>query len=273
MQPMLQGNRHEPAPVNSTWYPAMVLHKSEEDEWQREVECHRHQLAQCDRVEQENWENRLTILTSFHTLAESRWAREGRRSCNSDQFKEADRVVCEMRAALDCHQATRANDMGRPHSANDTQMGVNPEYNAPYPGSTSYRFATCEGSEAYRAQAQANYSPALPLRTEGTPQLRFDQTNPIPNIDSNTRTIKLMVHEAGVATNGLDPENNILTRAGVKIPHPEPYSGEPDLERFEVFVAGLLRWLSMNLLLGSETGSTLAQLRYLGTCLRGDALE
>ena len=82
-----------------------------------------------------------------------------------------------------------------------------------------------------------------------------------------------MVHEAQAATNGLDPENNILTHAGVKIPHPEPYSGKPDLERFKVFVAGLLRWLSMNLLLGSESGSTLAQLRYLGTCLRGNALE
>ena len=76
-----------------------------------------------------------------------------------------------------------------------------------------------------------------------------------------------MVHEARVTTDSLDPENNILTRAGVKIPHPEPYSGEPDLERFKVFVTGLLQWLSMNLLLGSETGSTLAQLRYLGTCL------
>src|SRR6266481_3524617 len=148
---MLQGNRHEPAPVNSSWYPATVLHESKEDEWQREVECHRHPLAQCDQVEQENWENRLAILTSFHTLAESRRAREGRRSCNSDQFKEADRVVREMRTALDCYQATRANDAGRPCSANSAQMGVNPEYNAPQQGSTSYQFTTHEGSKAYRA--------------------------------------------------------------------------------------------------------------------------
>ena len=97
--------------------------------------------------------------------------------------------------------------------------------------------------------------------------------NPIPNINSHTRTIELMVHEARVVTDGLDPENNILTCAGVKIPHPEPYSGEPDLERFEVFVTGLLRWLSMNLLLGSEVGSTLAQLRYLGTCLQNGLAE
>src|SRR6266481_1406597 len=123
-QPMPRGNRHEPAPVNSTWYLATVLHESKEDEWQREVECHRHQLAQCDRVEQENWENRLAILTSFHTLAESRQAREGCRSRNSDQFKEADHIVREMRATLDCHQATRANDVGWPHSANGAQMGV-----------------------------------------------------------------------------------------------------------------------------------------------------
>jgi len=64
--------------------------------------------------------------------------------------------------------------------------------------------------------------------------------NLIPNIDSHARTIEFMVHEARVATDSLNPENNILTHAGVNIPHPEPNSGEPDLERFEVFIAGLL---------------------------------
>src|SRR6266481_1951330 len=221
VQPMPRGNRHKPAPVNSSWYLATVLHESKEDEWQREVECHRHQLAQCDRVEQENWENRLAILTSFHTLAESRRAREGHRSRNSDQFKEADCVVREMHAALDCYQATRANDAGRPRPANDTQMGVNPEYNAPHPGSTSYRFATHEGSEAYRAQAQANYSPVPPSHAEGTPQLRFDQMNPIPNIDSHTRTIELMVPKLWLATARLKPDNNVLTTAVPKTPRPD----------------------------------------------------
>ena len=57
------------------------------------------------------------------------------------------------------------------------------------------------------------------------------------------------------------------------MPHPEPYSGEADLERFEVFVAALLRWLSLNLLLGSDRVSTLTQVRYLGNCLKGDAQE
>ena len=48
-----------------------------------------------------------------------------------------------------------------------------------------------------------------------------------------------MIREARDLTEGLDPDNNIFTHAGVKMPHPEPYSGEADLERFEVFVAAL----------------------------------
>ena len=55
--------------------------------------------------------------------------------------------------------------------------------------------------------------------------------------------------------------------------HPESYSGEPDLEIFQVFIAGLLQWLSMNQLLGSDPETTLIQLRYLGTCLMGNAQE
>ena len=64
-----------------------------------------------------------------------------------------------------------------------------------------------------------------------------------------------------------------MCSSDLKMLHPEPYSGEADLERFEVFVAALLRWLSLNLLLGSDHASTLMQVRYLGNCLKGDAQE
>ena len=64
--------------------------------------------------------------------------------------------------------------------------------------------------------------------------------------NSPSRTIQLMIREARDSTKGLDPDNNIITRTGVKMLHPEPYSGEADLEIFEVFVAALLRWLSLN---------------------------
>ena len=51
----------------------------------------------------------------------------------------------------------------------------------------------------------------------------------------------------------------------------ETYAGGSDLEEFEVFVAGILRWLKMNCLLG-ET-STDMQVDYLGTCLTGKVQE
>ena len=82
-----------------------------------------------------------------------------------------------------------------------------------------------------------------------------------------------MIAEAKRVQEGLGPNLDIFTHAGVKIPHPEPYSGEVDLEQFEVFIAGILWWLLLNLLLGSGANSTLVQLKYLGTCLAGDASE
>ena len=57
------------------------------------------------------------------------------------------------------------------------------------------------------------------------------------------------------------------------MPHPEPYTGEVDLERFEMFSKSLLQCLSVNLLLGPDAESMSAQLTYLGTRLTGDALE
>ena len=62
-----------------------------------------------------------------------------------------------------------------------------------------------------------------------------------------------------------DPDKSVLMRAGVKLDHPETYAGSSDLEEFEVFTAGILRWLKMNCLLG-ET-SVEMQVDYLGTRL------
>ena len=70
--------------------------------------------------------------------------------------------------------------------------------------------------------------------------LQLDQAITENESDSPSRTIQLMIQEARESTEGLDPDNNIFTHAGVKMPHPEPYSGEADLERFEVFVTALL---------------------------------
>ena len=68
-----------------------------------------------------------------------------------------------------------------------------------------------------------------------------------------------------------DPDKSVLMRANVKLDHPETYAGSSDLKEFEVFIAGILRWLKMNCLLG-ET-SIKMQVKYLGTCLTGEAQE
>ena len=65
-----------------------------------------------------------------------------------------------------------------------------------------------------------------------------------------------------------DPDKSVLTWAGIKLDHPETYA---NLEEFEVFIAGILRWLKMNCLLG-ETSVDM-QVDHLGTRLTGEAQE
>ena len=68
-----------------------------------------------------------------------------------------------------------------------------------------------------------------------------------------------------------DPDKSVLIRAGVKLNHLETYAGGSDLEEFKVFIAGILRWLKMNCLLGEA--STDMQVDYLGTHLTGEVQE
>jgi len=110
-------------------------------------------------------------------------------------------------------------------------------------------------------------------RTDEAPAPGSDQVDPAHELNSLAKTIRLMIKDARDSTEGLDPKNNVLACTGVKISQPEPYSGEADLEKFKVFIAAMLRWLSLNLLLGSDRANVLTQVRYIGTCLCGDAQE
>ena len=47
-----------------------------------------------------------------------------------------------------------------------------------------------------------------------------------------------------------DPDKSVLIQAGIKLDYPETYVDGSDLKEFEVFIAGILRWLKMNCLLG-----------------------
>ena len=83
--------------------------------------------------------------------------------------------------------------------------------------------------------------------------------------------IACMIHAALAEGQHTDPDKSVLTRAGVKLDHPETYISGSDLEEFEVFLAGILRWLKMNCLLG-ETSIDM-QVDYLGTCLTDKVQE
>ena len=83
--------------------------------------------------------------------------------------------------------------------------------------------------------------------------------------------IACMIHAVLAEGQNIDTDKSVLTRAGIKLDHPETYAGGSDLEEFEVFIAGILRWLKMNCLLG-ETSVDM-QVDYLGTCLTGEVQE
>ena len=67
------------------------------------------------------------------------------------------------------------------------------------------------------------------------------------------------------------PEDSIVVKTNLSIPSPEEYLGSPDLEVYKTFVAGILRWLRLNGLLGED--NTAFQVEYLGMRLKGNALE
>ena len=62
--------------------------------------------------------------------------------------------------------------------------------------------------------------------------------------------IARMIHAALDEGQNTDPDKSVLMQAGVKLDHPETYAGGSDFEEFKVFIAGILRWLKMNCLLG-----------------------
>ena len=59
-------------------------------------------------------------------------------------------------------------------------------------------------------------------------------------------SIAHMIHAALAEGQHTDPDKSVLTQAGIKLDHPETYVGGSDLKEFEVFIAGILRWLKMN---------------------------
>jgi hypothetical protein len=81
----------------------------------------------------------------------------------------------------------------------------------------------------------------VPFQREQSMPLTFgqgipDQSEPIDPFDSVTRMVQVAIE----ATKGTHPEKSVLAKAGIKVAHPDSYSGGADLEEFEIFIAGVL---------------------------------
>ena len=68
-----------------------------------------------------------------------------------------------------------------------------------------------------------------------------------------------------------DPDDSIVVRMRLNISPPGEYSGSLDLKVYEMFVAGILRWLKLHGLLGAKYTETHVQ--FLGMRLKGNASE
>ena len=83
--------------------------------------------------------------------------------------------------------------------------------------------------------------------------------------------IMRMVHSALEESWEDDPDDSIVTWTRLNISPPEEYSGSSDLEVYETFIAGILRWLRLHGLLSVKYTNT--QVQFLGTQLKGNASE
>ncbi|KIJ55684.1 hypothetical protein M422DRAFT_240303, partial [Sphaerobolus stellatus SS14] len=94
----------------------------------------------------------------------------------------------------------------------------------------------------------------------------------VVDMTSEYSSIQQMVRQA--LQNALledEPEKSFLAKASVKMGNPPTYSGECSLEKFENWVANILRFMSMYNLLGPRASKV--QLQLLGQCLTDEAQE
>jgi hypothetical protein len=161
--------------------------------------------------------------------------------------------VCEARLTADTRQPTNPHQRGVRHN------GIPVVHNDR--GTTAHMSNLQEGlAPTGRASAGslANES-GLQANQHGAPA--GDPYDGVACMVCST----LLKHRGG------DPEKSALAKAGVKVAQPTEYSGSLNLEEFETFVAGILRWLGLYNLLSPMSEQT--QIGYVGTHLKSEAQE
>ena len=113
-----------------------------------------------------------------------------------------------------------------------------------------------------------------PSNREATParSVTAQLDEAVINRTSEYSGIQYMVRQAiQDASTDDEPEKSFLAKAGVKLGNPPTYAGERNLEKFEAWVASVLRYMALYNLLSPQAGKV--QLQFLGQYLTGEAQE
>ncbi|KIJ25065.1 hypothetical protein M422DRAFT_274022 [Sphaerobolus stellatus SS14] len=113
-----------------------------------------------------------------------------------------------------------------------------------------------------------------PFGQQSTPALSINAQldGAVVNMTSEYSGIQQMVRQAlKNASHEDEPEKSFLAKAGVKMGNLPTYNSERNLEKFENWVANVLRYMSLYNLLGPRAGKI--QIQFLGQCLVDGAQE
>ena len=132
---------------------------------------------------------------------------------------------------------------------------------------TDKRFAHEEQTLAYNLNSRRIRKPPDKVWQVNTNTSSVASSNSHWSNDPIHRMVNTMLTEH----RDMLPEDSIVVKTKLSILSSKEYLGSPDLKVFETFIAGILRWLKLNGLLGED--NTDFQVEYLGMRLKGDALE
>ena len=127
---------------------------------------------------------------------------------------------------------------GEPPAGSNAANGRSWDSVPPY-GGTTYRFTTPQGSTHGQMPVWPGEDAVWACRAVYNDMLRVESSDFNGNIEE-INPIWIIVQVACEDYWELNTNSEVFTQGRVKMPHPEYYSGEPDLERFEVFIVGVL---------------------------------
>jgi gag-polyprotein putative aspartyl protease len=247
--------------------------ESVNDSWRMRVEALQTSLGEAERFSRLQPTRRQEILTNFLQSAHLYKPLDGYKMKFGIYLYTFGEIISECEGKLVRLNRTSAENTaeGVPPAGSNTANERSRDSVPPY-GGTTYRFTTPQGSTRGQTPVWPGENATRASHVASNETLRAESSGFDGNIEERN-PIRILVRGAFDDYRELNPDSEIFTRGRVKMPHPEYYSGEPDLERYEVFIVGILRWLSASLLLGPDKDSTAMQLRYLGSRLSGNAQE